>query len=527
MKFYTYLCPYHEEQEFMNKRPNIAAVLAGGSGRRAGGELPKQFLMLGGRPVIAHSIGAFQENANIDEIVVVVHPDHVERMEQMRHEYGWSKLSRILTGGAERYHSSLTAIKAFSGSEVNLLLHDAARPLISQEIISSVCSALTRAEAVGVAVEAIDTMVQAKDQLLKKQLERASLRRMQTPQAFRLSLIEEAYTRALADPDFQATDDCGVVKKYVPETEIKLVPGNEENMKLTYAGDIPLLEKILARLNASEAAPDNTDCHAALRAYQKRHLREAQLRMLDILKAIRTVCDNNHITYWLDSGTLLGAVRHGGFIPWDDDIDICISSKDMPRFVKAAQRELPSGLFVQTPQTDPSVRMPMCKVRDTRSLIVEGADDFSKPYAKGLYVDIFPMEPWPDLPDSLSRRLARSYCKANAILHSQHYYSWRSVAELFYFGMKRAICRCLWEICKCVVRGRKWYSNILENSGNGNRHLASTIFPVGSIAFEGEVFSAPANPDQYLRDLFGEYRTLPPENQRGGHAVFFCTDLNT
>ena len=527
MKFYTYLCPNHEEQRRMNKTPNIAVVLAGGSGRRAGGEVPKQFLMLGNRPVIAHSIDAFQQNADIDEIAVVLHPDHVERIGQMQREYGWSKLRQVLTGGAERYHSSMAAIKAYTGREVNLLLHDAARPLLSQEIISSVCSALTRAEAVGVAVDAIDTMVQADAHVLTRQLDRASLRRMQTPQAFRLSLIEEAYAKALTDPDFHATDDCGVVLKYVPQAEIKLVQGNEENMKLTYAGDMPLLENILARRNAAETSLDGTDCHAALRAYQKRHLREAQLRMLDILKAIRTVCDNNNITYWLDSGTLLGAVRHGGFIPWDDDIDICISRKDMPRFVEAAQRELPSGLFVQTPQTDPSVRMPMCKVRDTRSLIVEGADDFSKPYAKGLYVDVFPMEPWPDLPDTLSRRLARNYCKANAILHSQHYYSWRSVAELFYFGAKRAICRCLWEICKCTARGRKWYSNVPENSGNGNRHLASTIFPVSSITFEGEAFSAPADPDQYLRDLFGEYRTLPPEDQRGGHAVFFCTDLNT
>ncbi len=511
----------------MNRIANIAVVLAGGSGRRAGGEVPKQFVVVGSRPVIAHSIDAFQQNAGIDEIAVVVHPDHVERIEQMQREYGWSKLRHVLTGGAERYHSSMAAIKAYAGREVNLLLHDAARPLVSQEIISSVCSALTEAEAVGVAVDAIDTMVQADTHVLTRQLDRASLRRMQTPQAFRLSLIEKAYARALDDPEFQATDDCGVVKRYIPEAEITLVKGDEENMKLTYAGDIPLLENILARRERAKTNFDNTNPNSRLLAYQKRNLRRAQLRMLDILKAIRTVCDNNHITYWLDSGTLLGAVRHGGFIPWDDDIDICISRQDLPRFVEAAQRELPPGLFVQTPQTDPTVRMPMCKVRDLQSLIVEGCDDFSKPYAKGLYVDIFPMEPWPDLPDALSRRLARGYCKANAILHCQHYYSWRSVAELFYFGAKRAVCRSLWTICKCVVRGRSWYSNVLENSGNGNRHLATTIFPVGSIIFEGETFSAPANPDRYLRDLFGEYGALPPEHQRTGHAVFFCTDLNT
>ena len=262
-----------------------------------------------------------------------------------------------------------------------------------------------------------------------------------------------------------------------------------------------------------------------LKQYRELHLRQAQLKMLDILKAIDSVCRKAGIEYWLDSGTLLGAVRHGGFIPWDDDVDICMRRNDLPRFIEAAQQALPAHLRLQAPGLGKGARLPICKVRDTNSFIVEAADDFRKPYEKGLYVDIFPMEPWPTLPDKVTRTLARGYCRANAILKSAHYYSWRSVAELFYFGAKRAFYGGIWHFCRTIFPSGRYFSNTIDNSGNGNRHLVSTIFPLTTITFEGMEFPAPADSDTYLRDLFGEYRQLPPPEQRVGHAVFFVEEL--
>ena len=128
-----------------------------------------------------------------------------------------------------------------------------------------------------------------------------------------------------------------------------------------------------------------------LEQFKQQQLRTCQLKQLGILEEIDRICRKHNISYWLDGGSLLGAVRHGGFIPWDDDIDICMPLTDVPRFIEVAQRELPPHLFVQAPQTDPSMRLPICKVRNLNSLIVEGGDDFSRPYAKGLYIDIFPM----------------------------------------------------------------------------------------------------------------------------------------
>lgn len=263
----------------------------------------------------------------------------------------------------------------------------------------------------------------------------------------------------------------------------------------------------------------------ALRNYLDKHRRDVQLRQLGILREIDALCRREHIPYWLDGGTLLGAVRHGGFIPWDDDIDIAMDRADLLRFTEAARRALPPHLFMQTPATDPSMRLPICKVRDRRSFLVEHGDDFTRPYAKGLYVDIFPMMAYPSFPRGFVRRVARGYCRANAILSSQHYYSARATAEWLYFGAKRALCRAAWTAGSLFYRKDEYFSNTLDNNGYGIMHRRDALFPLGEIDFEGHPFMAPADPDAYLRDLYGDYMQLPPEDKRGGHAVFYCADL--
>lgn len=262
-----------------------------------------------------------------------------------------------------------------------------------------------------------------------------------------------------------------------------------------------------------------------LSSYLARHRREVQLRQLEILRVIHAICQRHSIDYWLDGGTLLGAVRHGGFIPWDDDIDIAMRREDLPRFIAAAQQELPEDLEMQCPDTDPAVRLPIFKVRDRRSFLVEADDDFSRPYAKGLYVDIFPMIPYPSFSAAFVKKVSKGYCRANAILLTQHTYSWRSVAELFYFGAKRAVCRALWIVCGWTKRKDEYVSNTLNNNGYGIMHRRDSIFPVAPIQFEGETFLGPANPDAYLRDLYKDYMQLPPEDKRGGHAVFYLPSL--
>lgn len=222
---------------------NIAVILAGGTGSRMGADRPKQFLDLNGRMVIERSIDAFDQADEIDEVAVVVHPDWTDYMREVLSKNNWQKVTRIIAGGDERYMSSLHAIEEYKKhvpADANIILHDAARPWVSHEVIARVVAVLTQHTAVGVGVPSTDTIWQldASAESISQIPNRAVMWRAQTPQAFRLSLIAEAYRRALADPQMQATDDCGVVKKYMPEIDIAVVMGDEMNKKITFKQDL-------------------------------------------------------------------------------------------------------------------------------------------------------------------------------------------------------------------------------------------------------------------------------------------------
>lgn len=225
---------------------NIAVILAGGVGSRLGSEKPKQFLEIGGRMVIERTIDAFEKNERIDEIAIVMNPEYVGEMEEIARRNKWKKVSKVLNGGAERYFSTLSAIDAYKDAdEVNLIFHDAVRPMVSQTIIEKVTAALEGHDAVGVAVKVTDTIWETDGETIKSIPNRSILRKAQTPQAFRLSVIKEAYRRGLQDPKMCSTDDCGMVMRYMPEEKIFIVEGEERNMKLTYKEDISYIEMLV------------------------------------------------------------------------------------------------------------------------------------------------------------------------------------------------------------------------------------------------------------------------------------------
>lgn len=236
---------------------NIAIVLAGGVGSRLGLSTPKQFFKVAGKMVIEHTIDTFERNQHIDEIAVVSNPFYVSDVENIVLRNGWKKVKKILQGGKERYDSSLSAIRAYADADVNLIFHDAVRPLVSQRIIDDVCKALKTYKAIDVVLPAVDTIIEAADDHIATIPDRSLLRRGQTPQAFRRTVIAEAYRRALEDPNFRVTDDCGVVVKYMPEVPVHLVQGEESNMKLTYKEDTYLLDKLfqLRKSEIPEGAP--------------------------------------------------------------------------------------------------------------------------------------------------------------------------------------------------------------------------------------------------------------------------------
>lgn len=227
---------------------NIAIILAGGSGRRVGGELPKQFLHIAGQTVLEHSLAAFQNNKYIDEIVLVTNPAFTEETAKIAQNGNFPKVSKILNGGKERYHSTLSALQAFRSEECNLIIHDAVRPLVSDRIISENIYALKEYDACTTAIKSTDTILQSdlSHQYVEQIPDRDFLYNVQTPQAFKKDTLQQAYNLARQDPNFQSTDDCGVVRKYMPGTRIRIIEGSPSNIKLTYPEDIVLIERLLS-----------------------------------------------------------------------------------------------------------------------------------------------------------------------------------------------------------------------------------------------------------------------------------------
>jgi 2-C-methyl-D-erythritol 4-phosphate cytidylyltransferase len=223
---------------------NTAIILAGGKGVRMGRKHPKQFLKIAGKKVMEHTLDVFESHPEIDEIAIVSNPDYIRDVEEILVNNNYTKAKKILAGGAERHDSSLAAIKAYEGDDVNLIFHDAVRPLVSHRIISDCIKALKDYDAVDVAVKTTDTIIRVKDKLIENIPNRDYLNNGQTPQAFKWHTINAAYEKALKDPDFKVTDDCGVVKEYLPDEEIYVVEGDGDNMKLTYEEDIFLLDKL-------------------------------------------------------------------------------------------------------------------------------------------------------------------------------------------------------------------------------------------------------------------------------------------
>ena len=225
---------------------NIAVVLAGGVGARVGGAVPKQLLPLGdGRTVLEHSVDAFEHADCVDEVCVVMHPDYIVTVEEMIAKNSWQKVKHVISGGKERWESSVNAIRLYQGqlsgvemAESNILLHDAARPFVSEKIISDVCRALVDHEAVVVAVPSTDTVYEMQEGCVARIPNRSTIMRAQTPQAFRLGLIARAYEIALNSGNMQVTDDCGVVFNYMTNQPIHIVAGEEQNKKITFKEDI-------------------------------------------------------------------------------------------------------------------------------------------------------------------------------------------------------------------------------------------------------------------------------------------------
>lgn len=214
-------------------------IVAGGSGRRMGGSLPKQFMMLGNEPILARSINRIHEALPAAEIVVVLPKDHIELWKNIAARFEVAE-HKIACGGEERFHSVLNGLQALSEEVEYIGIHDAVRPLVSKRLIIKLMLEAEKNAAVIPVVAPPDSYRKVEGEL-SHIIDRSTLRIVQTPQVFQTSILRKAYEQGFS-PAF--TDDASVVE--MAGHKITLVEGERENIKITTPVDMTIAEAIIA-----------------------------------------------------------------------------------------------------------------------------------------------------------------------------------------------------------------------------------------------------------------------------------------
>lgn len=241
----------------------------------------------------------------------------------------------------------------------------------------------------------------------------------------------------------------------------------------------------------------------------KKILRKAQLIMLDELIEVDRICKKYNISYWLDSGTLLGAVRHKGFIPWDDDIDICMLQEDYEKFFSIAKKELNDKYFLQVKETDEMTTSPYMKVRHRDSILIEENFTEKEKFHQGIFLDIFLM-------NSFNFKVKKIYKFLYRIKELKIQGNFLLLKKIL---LKLKINKISAKILNLFLEKENNKSFIGYKYWFYKLHKYSSIFPLAEIEFEGYKFFCPNSTDIYLKDIYGNlYMKLPPEKDRIWHA---------
>lgn len=271
---------------------------------------------------------------------------------------------------------------------------------------------------------------------------------------------------------------------------------------------------------------------------KQKSIRQVQLVQKEILMDVVSVCENNGLSYFLSSGTLLGAVRHGGFIPWDDDVDIDIPIRDYRRFLEIAQDCLGDKYFVQTSMTDPNFSFAYTRIRKNNTTFL---DEYHRSYRihHGVWIDVFPQVP---VQPGWKLSILRKWISLSNFVQSEN----RIVSHREeYEGMLGAVgMRAVMLFSKLPMKTRqKIHNAMLDRVFNADPDKCShvtnvwgnitTIFPkeiydgeASRVGFEGLSLRAPHDYIRYLEVKYGDYMQLPPVEQRYGHGKSVIIDLD-
>lgn len=241
-----------------------------------------------------------------------------------------------------------------------------------------------------------------------------------------------------------------------------------------------------------------------------------QQRMLEMMVWLDDVCRRHRIPYWLGSGTLLGAVRHGGFIPWDDDVDIEFRREDYPRLLQVLSQETAGTDYaLQTHDTDPGYFFTYAKLRDRRSRLQEQTGYDRIFTYQGIYLDLFVLEPMTKPLHWLSNRTFGIIYK---VLRNPEYNTQQLIRKTD--SIYRANMRFVFPLLRLLSR---LFSPRLLTYSPGipfeSQRDPAELFPLSTVVFEGHRFSAPHNPEAYLRRMFGNWQRLPDIDKISTHTA--------
>lgn len=263
-------------------------------------------------------------------------------------------------------------------------------------------------------------------------------------------------------------------------------------------------------------------------------LKKVQNTEIKILDEIDRICKKNNIEYFLAGGTLLGAIRHNGFIPWDDDIDIAMDQKNYNKFLQIAENELQDNFVLDCYKTNKFYNFPFSKVRLKNTLFLEnkakGSDNLRKNKNNGFWVDIFCYQNI-DEPFSKKHKFQKKFSTylftlINIKVGTNYYQNSKLKKKIYSCILKIIPVKLLTNIFNFTVNlnknnNSKYMSNICGNLSLEKETLErDKIFPLGTVGFNNKEYPAPQNCDYYLKHIYGNYMQLPPVEKRVTHKPY-------
>ncbi|HQU85845.1 MAG TPA: 2-C-methyl-D-erythritol 4-phosphate cytidylyltransferase [Pyrinomonadaceae bacterium] len=221
---------------------NVSIIVAAGSGTRFGADRPKQFLEIGGKPLLIHTLEKFQNCNSIDEIVLILSANEIENFQKTLTEFPITKLSKIIAGGKTRAESVRNGIFSLDSEKTEIVaVHDGARPFVSSEEIAETVENAKENTAVCLVAPVFDTIKKVENGKIIETIDRNSLRRSLTPQTFKFEILKQSFSPENFDEN--ATDECFLVEK--AGHEIFFIDGSPKNIKITTREDFQIAEMFL------------------------------------------------------------------------------------------------------------------------------------------------------------------------------------------------------------------------------------------------------------------------------------------